>query len=148
MGVQYYCVGALIVCYFSQVITYFKNYCRSSCLPFPGRNEWANMNIPQRKLIRPILEAARSRCFYGGAPPRFLGSNPAGSMYVGLLCCVSSGWGGLCDEPIPRPEESCQVCVSLSVFRFNNNILHLKWAGGRGNTNKGRTLIIPKFFVY
>jgi hypothetical protein len=134
MDVQYYYVGELVCTFFSQVITYFKNYCMSSCLPFTGRNEWANTNTPQRKFIRPILVAARPRCFYGRAPPRFLGSNPERGMEL-VYCVVLPGWGDLCDEPIPRPEESCQVyvgvsvcvCVyvyvSLSVFRFNNNIL-------------------------
>ena len=86
MDFLYYYVDALILWYFfSQVVTYFKNFCRSACLPFKGRNERANTNIPQRKLIRPILVAARSRCVCGRAPPRFLGSNPAGGMDVVLL---------------------------------------------------------------
>ena len=34
---------------------------------------------------------------------------------------------GLCDEPIPRPEKSDRLCVSLSVIRCNNNPQHLKW---------------------
>ena len=44
-------------------------------------------------------------------------------------CCVLSGTG-LCDGPIPRPEESYRVdvsvcvCVSLSVIGHNNNPLH------------------------
>jgi hypothetical protein len=29
----------------------------------------------------------------------------------------------VCDEPIPRPEESYRVCMSLSVIRPNNNPL-------------------------
>ena len=49
MDVQYYYVGELVCYFFSQVITYFKNYCMSSCLPFTGRNEWANTNTPHEQ---------------------------------------------------------------------------------------------------
>jgi hypothetical protein len=48
---------------------------------------------------------------------------------------------GLCDRPIPCPEESYRVrcvcvcvcvCVSLSVMTGNNNPLHLQRVGERG----------------
>ena len=44
----------------------------------------------------------------------------------------------ICDGPIPRPEESCRacVCVSLNVFRCNNNTLQLQWVGGRGQAKE------------
>jgi hypothetical protein len=40
-----------------------------------------------------------------------------------ILCVVRA----LCDGPIPRPEESYRMCVSvsMSVIRFNNNPLHI-----------------------
>jgi len=47
------------------------------------------------------------------------GSNSAGGMEVSLLwvLCV---WGirGLCDGPIPRPEESYLVCVRPRFLNF------------------------------
>ena len=46
---------------------------------------------------------------------------------------------GLCDGPIPRPEDSCRVyvcvCVLLSVFRCNNDPLPLQCVG-RGDQTK------------
>ena len=36
-------------------------------------------------------------------------------MSVSCKCCVLSG-RGLCDGPIPRPEESYCVCVCVCVF--------------------------------
>ena len=41
---------------------------------------------------------------------------------------------GHCDGPISRPEESYLMCVSLSVIRCNNNLLHLQRVGRRGPT--------------
>jgi hypothetical protein len=41
-------------------------------------------------------------------------SNPAGSMNsVSCECCVLSG-RGLCDGPIPPPEESCRMCACVT----------------------------------
>jgi len=42
------------------------------------------------------------------------GSNPAGGTEVSLSykCCVLSE-GGLCDGPIPRPEQSTRWCVCV-----------------------------------
>jgi hypothetical protein len=45
---------------------------------------------------------------------------------------------GLCDAPIPPPEESNRVCVLLNVIRWNNNSLHLQLLGSRGPTKKER----------
>jgi len=42
-------------------------------------------------------------------------------MSASCECCVLSG-RGLCDETIPHPEESYQVCVLLSLIRCNNNL--------------------------
>ena len=44
---------------------------------------------------------------------------------------------GLRDGPIPRPEESYRVCVSLSVIKCNNSPLHLQLVD-RGQTKKER----------
>jgi len=54
---------------------------------------------------------------------------------VNVVCCAGRG---LCNGPIPRPEESYRVCVyvSLSVTRRNSNDLHLQWVGRRGQTKK------------
>ena len=42
------------------------------------------------------------------------GSNPAGCMDVSCECCVMLG-SGLCDGPIPRPEESYRLYVVVCV---------------------------------
>jgi hypothetical protein len=39
---------------------------------------------------------------------------------------------GLYDKPIPRPEESYRIFVSLSVIRCNSNSLHLQRVDIRG----------------
>ena len=64
-------------------------------------------------------------------------------MSVCFECCVLSG-RGLCDGPIPCPEESyilracacVRVCVGVwgCVIRCNNKPLHLQRAGRRGRT--------------
>ena len=47
-------------------------------------------------------------------------------------CCVLSG-RGLCDGPIPRPEDSGRVCTCHWVcIRCNSKPLHLQWVGRRG----------------
>ena len=46
-------------------------------------------------------------------------------MSVCCECCVLSGKGP-CEGPIPRPEESYRVCVSLSVIKCNSNFLQSK----------------------
>jgi len=44
---------------------------------------------------------------------RIVGSNSAGSMdSVSSEYCLLSD-GGLCDGPIPRPEESCRMCACV-----------------------------------
>ena len=50
-----------------------------------------------------------------------------------VACCRSP-----CDGPIPRPELSYRVCVSLSVIGCYNNFLYLQRAGRRGQTEKER----------
>jgi hypothetical protein len=50
---------------------------------------------------------------------------PAAWMSLSCECCVLSG-RDLCDGPIPRPEESYRVCMSLSAIRSNGNPLHLQ----------------------
>jgi hypothetical protein len=36
---------------------------------------------------------------------------------------------GLCDGPIPRPEESYQLWCAIVCDQINNNRLHLTWLG-------------------
>ena len=50
------------------------------------------------------------------------------SLSLSSECCVLSGRDPF-DGPIPRPEKSYRVCVSLSVIKCNNNHLHLQWVG-------------------
>jgi hypothetical protein len=65
---------------------------------------------------------------------------------VNTVCCIGRG---LCDGPIPRPEEwyrvcvcvrACVVCVcvrervSFSVIKHNNNPLHLQQTGRKDHT--------------
>jgi hypothetical protein len=56
----------------------------------------------------------------GCAFDRLLGSQvripPAAWMSVSCECCVLSG-RGLCDRPIPRPEESTDCGVSLCLIQ-------------------------------
>jgi hypothetical protein len=42
---------------------------------------------------------------------------PAAWMSISSECCVLSG-RGVCDGPIPRPEESYRVCVRACVCGF------------------------------
>ena len=56
------------------------------------------------------------------------------------MSAVSFAGTGVCNEPIPRPEETYRVCVrarmSLSVIRCNDKPLHLHRIGIRGQTKK------------
>jgi hypothetical protein len=45
-------------------------------------------------------------------------------MFVCCECCVLSG-RGLCDGPIPRPEESYRLWLCDYVWSNENNPLHL-----------------------
>jgi hypothetical protein len=72
---------------------------------------------------QPIPVALRSNVpVCGHSLAGIVGSNPVDGMDVCLLCLVSDI--GLCEWPIPRPQESYRVCVS-SVISCNNNPLHL-----------------------
>jgi hypothetical protein len=58
------------------------------------------------------------------------GSNPAGGIDVYFECCVLSG-SGLCDGPIPRPEESywlwCVIVCDLQTLALARvGLLHQK----------------------
>jgi hypothetical protein len=48
----------------------------------------------------------------GGSIAGIAVSNSAEGMFISCVCCVGSG---LCDELIPRSEESYRVCVCLIV---------------------------------
>jgi hypothetical protein len=69
-------------------------------------------------------------------------------MNISCECCLLSG-RGLCEVPIPRPEYSYRVCMSLSMISCNNNPLHLQWIGIRGQTKKDLDLY-PNvvYFIY
>jgi hypothetical protein len=54
-----------------------------------------------------LVYICRSAC--GRSPTEILGSNPTGGMDICCECCVLSV-RGLCDEMIPRPEESYRLC--------------------------------------
>jgi hypothetical protein len=66
------------------------------------------------------------------AAERFIGSwvriPPGAWMFVSCTVFLSSG-RGLCDGPIPRPDESYPMwCVCLSVIKWKiKNPLHLLW---------------------
>ena len=60
---------------------------------------------------------------------------PAAWMSLSCECCVLSG-RDLCDGPIPRPEKSYRVCLSLSAMRSNSKTLHLQWVGRRVQNKK------------
>jgi hypothetical protein len=65
------------------------------------------------------------------------GSNSVGGMDASFFWTLRV-IKGLCNGPIPRPEESYQVCVSMSVIRCNNNPLHLQRVGRKGQNKKER----------
>ena len=68
----------------------------------------------------PVAERSKARV-YGRSLTAIAGWNPAG-------CCVLSD-RGLCDGPIPRPEESCRLwCVFVCDLETSNNIPGLRWA--------------------
>jgi hypothetical protein len=57
---------------------------------------------------------------------------PEAWMFVSCECCVLSG-RGLCDGPIPRPEESYRLwCVSECDQVKIKQPRHLLWVGRRG----------------
>ena len=52
-------------------------------------------------------------------------------MFVCCKCCVLSS-RGLCDGPIPRPEESYRLWCVILCDQVKNNPLHLPWLGRKG----------------
>ena len=62
---------------------------------------------------------------------------PGAQLFVFCESCLCSGTG-LWDGPIPRPEESHRVCVSLSMMRYTNNPVHLPQVGRRCHSKKER----------
>ena len=57
----------------------------------------------------PVVERSKARVC-GRSLAGIAGSNPAGA--VSSECCASSG-RGLCDEPIPRTEESYRLVITV-----------------------------------
>jgi hypothetical protein len=88
-----------------------------------------------------VFLALVTQHFCGSSPAGITDSNPALWMDISLKyeCCVLSS-RRMCDGPIPHPEQSYRVCVSLSFIRCNNNPLHLRWVGRIGQTKKERKL--------
>jgi hypothetical protein len=76
-------------------------------------DKWrAFLNTIMDFMLIPV--AVRSKAWvFGRSLTRIVGSNTTGAwMSVSCECCVLSG-RGLCDELVPRPEESYRVsCVS------------------------------------
>ena len=61
-----------------------------------------------RKTNLPIPVAERSKAWIRSrSPAKLASSNPAGGMDVCLFCVLSGR--GVCDGPIPRPEESYRL---------------------------------------
>ena len=61
----------------------------------------------------PVAERSKARV-YGRSLTGIAGSNPAGGMHVLCIANVVLSGRGLCDGPIPRPEESYRLwCVSV-----------------------------------
>jgi hypothetical protein len=56
-------------------------------------------------------------------------------MFVYCECCVLSG-RGLCDGPIPRPEESYRLWCVTVCDQINNKPLHLTWLGRKWLSKK------------
>jgi hypothetical protein len=88
------------------------------------------MFIGCKCVIKPIPVAERSKArVCGRSPAGIAGSNPAAGMDA-VCCkyCVLSG-RGLCDGPIPRPEESYRLWCVLVCDQVKNNPLHIPWLG-------------------
>ena len=98
-------------------------------------------------LAQPITVAARSEAWVCGRSLAGMRVRipPGAWMSVSCECCVLSG-RGLCDGPIPRPEESYWVwCVW--VWSIVTITLHLQLVGRRGRTKKGRIVSQSTFLV-
>ena len=77
----------------------------------------------------PIRVAERSKAWVcSRSPAGTAGSIPAGGMDVCCECRVLSS-RGLCDGPIPRPQESYRLWCVIVCDQMNNNPLHLTWLG-------------------
>jgi hypothetical protein len=74
-----------------------------------------------------LVESSCLKIFRGFSLAGIAGSNPAG----GFVYCSGRA---LCEGPIPRPGESCRVCVC--VIRCNNKPVHQQRVGRRGQTKK------------
>jgi hypothetical protein len=80
----------------------------------------------KKSTFQPIPVVALSKAWVCGLSLAGISaSNPAGCMGVSCECFLLSG-GGLCDGPIPRPEESylvvcvikCNKSFALTVSRY------------------------------
>jgi hypothetical protein len=93
--------------------------------------------------MRSIPVAARSKAWVcGRALAGIVGSDPTGDMNVCLLWVFVLSGRGLCDGPIPRPEESYRLrCVSEYDKIKNKQHRHLLWVGRRGKDCETKLVI-------
>ena len=85
---------------------------------------------------KPVPVAARSKAkACGRSSAEISDSSPIGDIDVCCECCVLSGWG-LCDELIPRPEESYRLwCVA--VCDLQTSWMRMPWPNGGAVASKG-----------
>jgi hypothetical protein len=128
-------------------VTFFRSGMKSRCIAYTGlvllSNKIAKISACAFKFSEskpPIPVAARFKAWLcnrslGG----ITGSNPAGIWYLlWVFCVVQEEASATGPSPFQQrsPTGCACVCVSLSVFRSNNNILHHKWLGRRGKTKR------------
>jgi len=82
---------------------------------------WTNEHYLQATLVAPRSKEWVCGLSHSGN----VGSNPAGAwMSVSCECCVLSG-RGLCDGPIPRPEEPYGMCARARHWVWSGSIITL-----------------------
>jgi hypothetical protein len=86
----------------------------------------------------------------GSAAARLLGLRVRFQLgaWMFVFCVVFSG-GGFCDGPIPLPEDSYRVCVSLSMIRNNNSPVYLQRVGKKEvrQTDRQKRKIVTNYQI-